>query len=79
MDKSKIVFAGVDAGAKMFVELKGESGVAEAAAMKPINNARTRIALGVTESCTCRIFHQKRAASLAVCLACGRGERPNGG
>jgi hypothetical protein len=65
-----MVFAGVDAGAKIFVELTGEPGVAAAAtAMKQNNNAKVRIALRVAELCRCRIFHTRRAASAAVCLA----------
>jgi hypothetical protein len=44
-DKPKMVFAGVDAGAKMFVELNRESGAAAAAAMKHTNNPKIRIAL----------------------------------
>ena len=69
MDKPKMVFAGVDAGAKIFVELNGESGAAAAAAMKQNNDARVLIALLVAELCPCRIFHTTRAASAAVCLA----------
>jgi len=70
MDNPKMVFAGVDAGAKIFVELNVEPGVAAAAtAMKQTNNAKIRIALCVAELCRCRISHTKRAASAAVCLA----------
>ena len=57
MDKPKIVFAGVDAGAKMLVELNGESAVAEAAsAVKQNKKAKIRIALPLAELCRCRIF-----------------------
>jgi hypothetical protein len=70
MDKPKMVFAGVDAGAKIFVELNGEPGVAApATAMKQTNNAKIRIVLYVADLCGCRIFHSERAASAAVCLA----------
>jgi hypothetical protein len=67
MDKPKMAFAGVDAGAKMFVELRGEPGeAAPATVMKEINNATSLIASRVVELCRCRIFHIKRAASDAV-------------
>ena len=62
-----MVLAGVDAGARMFVELKGELAKALlATAMKQINDATTLIAPRVVESCRCRIFHTKRAGSDAV-------------
>ena len=64
MDKPKIVFAGVDAGAKVFVELKGRQVVAALATTRMQNNdARTLIAHRVVELCRCRILHPKRAAS----------------
>jgi hypothetical protein len=63
MDKPKIVLAGVDAGAKILVELTGESAVAEAAtAMKQNKSAKIRSALRLAELCRCRIFHLQRAA-----------------
>jgi hypothetical protein len=52
MDKPKIVFAGVDAGAKILVELIGESAVAEAATTTKQNkNAKIRIAVRLAELC----------------------------
>ena len=54
IDKPKIVFAGVDAGAKIFVELTGESGPARAtAAMKQNSKAKIRIVLRVAKLCRC--------------------------
>jgi hypothetical protein len=79
MDKPKMVFAGVDAGAKIFVELSGESGAAAAAAMKQNSNTRLLVALRAAEFFPCRIFHKGRAASAAVCLAVDTGERHNFG
>jgi hypothetical protein len=65
-----MLFAGVDAGAKMLVELNGESALAEAAtAIKHNKNAKIRIALRLAGLCRCGIFHLKRSASAAVCLA----------
>jgi hypothetical protein len=49
MDKPKIVFAGVDAGAKIFVELNGDWGAEAATAMNEKNNAKVVIALRVAE------------------------------
>jgi hypothetical protein len=50
IDKPKIVFAGVVAGAKIFVELKGTPVVAAlASAVKQNNNARTLIAPRLVE------------------------------
>jgi hypothetical protein len=73
MDKPKIVLAGVDAGAKILVELTGESAVAEAAtAMKQNKSAKIRIARRLAELCRYRIFHLERAVSVAVCLAAVR-------
>jgi hypothetical protein len=70
MDKSKMVFAGVDAGAKIFVELTGDPGVAAAPnAIKQSDNAKIRIALRVAEFCRCRIFQTRRVVSAAVCWA----------
>jgi hypothetical protein len=67
MDKPKMVFAGVDAGAKMFVELNGESAAAAAAtAMKQYNRAKVRIPLRVVELCPYRMFHTGR-----VRIGCG--------
>jgi hypothetical protein len=58
MDKPKMVFAGVDAGAKMFVELNGEAAAAAAAAvMKQYNRAKFRIPLRVAELFPYRMFH----------------------
>jgi hypothetical protein len=70
MDRSKMVFAGVDAGAKMFVELKGDPGeAAPASVVKQINNnARILIASRMVKLCRFRMFHTKRAASDAVWL-----------
>jgi hypothetical protein len=69
MDKPKMVLAGVDAGAKMLVELTGEPDVAAAAiVIKQNNNAKIRIAPGRAELCAYRIFHTKRVLSAAVCL-----------
>jgi hypothetical protein len=52
MDRPKIVFAGVDAGAKIFVELNEESAVAAATTVRKLNNkAKIRIALRVAELC----------------------------
>lgn len=62
-----MVFAGVDAGAKIFVELNGEPGVVAAAAMKQNSNARILVALRVAQ--LCRMFHKGRARAAAVCLA----------
>jgi hypothetical protein len=58
MDKPKMVWAGVDAGAKIFVELNGE---AAAAAMKQYNRAKFRIPLRVAELFPYRMFHTGRA------------------
>jgi len=69
MDKPKMVLAGVDAGAKMLVELTGKSDVAAAAiVMKQNNKAKIRIAPGRAELCAYRIFHTERVPSAAVCL-----------
>jgi hypothetical protein len=52
-----MVLAGVDAGAKMLVELNRESVIAEAAgAIRHNKNAKIRIALPLAELCRCRIF-----------------------
>jgi hypothetical protein len=67
MDNPKMVFAGVDAGAKIFVELNGESGAAVAAAMKQYNRAKFRIPLRVVELCPYRMFHTGRARIDAFC------------
>lgn len=70
MDKPKMVFAGVDAGAKMFVELTGGPGTAAAPiARKPHNNKKIQTAVRGAELCWCRISHRKRVPSSAVCLA----------
>src|SRR5579872_58937 len=69
MDKPKMVFAGVDAGAKIFVELNGELGMAADAAMEQNSNARLLVALRVAQLFPCRMFHKGRARSAAVCLA----------
>jgi len=62
MDKPKMVFAGVDAGAKIFVELNGEAGAAAAAtAMKQYNRAKFRIPFRVAELFPYRMFHTRRA------------------
>jgi hypothetical protein len=61
MDKPKMVWAGVDAGAKIFVELNGESGAAAAVAMKQYNRAKFRIPLRVAELFPYRMFHTGRA------------------
>src|SRR5271154_6768531 len=59
MDKPNMALAGVDAGAKTFVELKGESGAAAADARKQNNDARILTVLLVAELSPCRIFIQK--------------------
>jgi len=64
-----MVFAGVDAGAKIFVELNGDSGVAAAATVKQNNNDRILVALRIAQLCPCRMFHTRRAPSASVCLA----------
>jgi hypothetical protein len=72
MDKPKMVLAGVDAGAKMFVDLNGEPGVAAAAtAVKQHNSATMTIALRVAWLCWCRIPHTKGAVLAADCLMLG--------
>ena len=71
MDKPKMVFAGVDAGEKIFVELNGESGAAAAAAMTQNHNAGNLIALRVAELCPCRIFIQEEPHRLPFVWRCG--------
>ena len=68
MDKPKIVFAGVDAGAKIFVELNGESGAAAAAVAtkqkRPATFRSARLVAGLHPYC---MFHRGRARPCAVC------------
>jgi hypothetical protein len=71
IDKSKMAFAGVDAGAKMFVELKGESGAAAAAIVKKQKrHAPCNVRL-LAELYPYRMFHTGRACTGAVCWPCG--------
>jgi hypothetical protein len=72
MDKPKMVFAGVDAGAKIFVELDGESGAAAAAATKQSKTAKILIAFRVAELCPRRIVIQKEPYRLSFVWRCGR-------
>jgi hypothetical protein len=68
MDKPKMVFAGVEAGAKIFVELNGESGAAAAAsALKQKRHAKFFAAFFVAELFPCRMFHKSRARIETVC------------
>ena len=62
-----MVFAGEEAGAKIFVELKGGPGVAApATAMKKSNKPKTRIFIGVATLCRCLIFIQKLQGSAGL-------------
>jgi hypothetical protein len=70
IDKPKMVFAGVDAGAKILVELNGKSCSAAAAAMKQNNNPRILIALRVAELCPSSISIQKETHRLPFVWWC---------
>ena len=71
-DKPKMVFAGVEAGAKIFVELNGESGAAAAVATKLKKPATFRRARPVAELRPYCMFHTERALPGAVCWPRGR-------
>ena len=65
MDRPKMAFAGVDAGAKILVELNGDSVAAAAdTARKEKINAKIRASLCVAKLCWCLIFIQSMLSNL---------------
>jgi hypothetical protein len=62
-----MLFAGVDAGANIFVELSESAVAAAPVAIKKNSDAKTCIALRKAALFRCCMFHRRRAAPVAIC------------